>query len=255
MRLVIVQPNITGEVSRIVEAEARRHAAPGTEIVMATAAFGAPWVETRSEMAIAAHAVLAAFAAEAEGTDAGIVAGFGDPGAAAARELFDFPVIGLAEAAMHTACLLGGRFSVLTVGVRWRQLLRETASHYGLASRLASVRAIAPRGEEDSRRHDWAAAGLLQEGRCAVEEDGAEVLILGGGGLAGLARDLAGRLPVPILDGVACAVRQAELLVGLAPRKPATGSFAPPRDKAMRGLDVDLARAFLPAGAASARKR
>ena len=52
--------------------------------------------------------------AEAPPVDAAIIAAFGDPGLAAARELFDFPVVGMAEAAILTAVQLGGRFAIVT---------------------------------------------------------------------------------------------------------------------------------------------
>ena len=69
-----------------------------------------------------------------------------------------------------------------------------------------------------------------------IEEDDAEVIIVGGGPLAGFARELADRLPVPTLDGVSCAVRLAETLVALGLRAPERGSFARPPGKPSRGL-------------------
>jgi Asp/Glu/hydantoin racemase len=76
----------------------------------------------------------------------------------------------------------------------------------------------------------------------AVAEDGAEVIILAGAPLAGLARTLRGALPVPVVDGVSSAVKHAESLVALAPGKARRGSFAPPPVKPNAGLPPAIER-------------
>ena len=76
----------------------------------------------------------------------------------------------------------------------------------------------------------------------AVDEDGAEVIVLAGAPLAGLARSLEGQLPVPVVDGVSSAVRHAQTLVALRAGKASRGSFAPPPVKPNRGLPPAIAR-------------
>ena len=66
--------------------------------------------------------------------------------------------------------------------------------------------------------------------------DGAEVIMLAGAPLAGLARALRGELPVPVVDGVSSAVRHAESMVALQPGKANAGSFAKPPSKPNQGL-------------------
>jgi len=46
--------------------------------------------------------------------DGAILAAYGDPGLFGARELFDIPVVGVSEAAMLTACMVGQRFVIVT---------------------------------------------------------------------------------------------------------------------------------------------
>jgi hypothetical protein len=70
------------------------------------------------------------------------------------------------------------------------------------------------------RHAGLAADGLIRVVRSAALEDGADCVILGGAGLAGIARGIAAEVPVPLLDGLDCAVRQAELLAALAPLRP-----------------------------------
>ena len=82
-------------------------------------------------------------------------------------------------------------------------------------------------------------------------QNGADVLIFAGAPLAGLAHKVLDRLPVPIVDPVAAAVKQAELLVALASRKAACGGFARPAPKSSIGLPVPLADRMSHADAAS----
>jgi Asp/Glu/hydantoin racemase len=76
----------------------------------------------------------------------------------------------------------------------------------------------------------------------AVDEDGADVIVLAGAPLAGLARSLKGQLPVPVVDGVSSAVRHAETLAALQPGTASRGSFAPPPVKPNHGLPPAIAR-------------
>jgi Asp/Glu/hydantoin racemase len=83
---------------------------------------------------------------------------------------------------------------------------------------------------------------LLEECQRAIELDAAEVIIFGGAPIAGLAHEVAAEIPVPVLDGVSCAVRLAEAIVGLQPRPPSRGSFARPGPKPAQGLGPALTR-------------
>lgn len=244
MRLLLLNPNITAAVTDTMLAEARRSAAPGTEIVSATARFGVSYVENRIEAAIASHAVVEALVEHGAGCDAAIIAAFGDPGLWAAKELMDIPVVGIAEAALATACMLGGRYSVVCLSERLAVWYRECAAEHGLAGRLASVRALAVPPEDIAKAKEQTRERLLEQCLRAIEEDGADAIVLGGGPIAGLAREIADRLAVPIVDGVSCAVRMAEGLVQLRPRKATRGSFARPPGKPAEGLAPGLMHAI-----------
>ena len=83
---------------------------------------------------------------------------------------------------------------------------------------------------------------LLAECLRAIAEDDAEVIIIGGGPVAGLVREIRDEIPVPLIDGVSAAVKLAEALVGLEPRPPRKGSFARPAPKQAQGLSPALMR-------------
>ncbi len=242
MKLLLINPNITEAMTEAMAAEARRFASAGTEIVPVAAAFGTQYVENRAEAAIASHAVLDALAKHAAGCDAAIVCAFGDPGLAAAREFADIPVVGIEESAILTAWMFGRRYSIICLTPRLRTWYIECAREHGLAERLASVRAMEAPIADITRAKEEFRERLLEHCMQAIEHDDAEVIILGGGPIAGLARELRDAIPVPALDGVSCAVRMAEALVGLRPRPALRGSFARPAPKPAKGLTPELMR-------------
>jgi allantoin racemase len=242
MKLLLINPNITEAMTESMAAEARRFASPSTEIIPVTAEFGTQYVENRVEAAIASHAVLDALARHAAGCDAAIISAFGDPGLAAAREFADIPVVGIEEAAILTAWMLGRRYSIICLTPRLRTWYIECVHEHGLAGRLASVRAVDVPIPDITRAKQQLRDRLLEQCTLAIDHDEAEVIIFGGGPIAGLARETADVIPVPCLDGVSCAVRMAEALVALHPRPPSRGSFARPRAKEAKGLALELTR-------------
>ena len=242
MRLLLINPNISLSVSTLIAAEASRSASAGTAITMLTAPFGVAYIETRFEALIGAYATAQLAAEHYSGHDAVIVAAFGDPGLSALREALPVPVLGLSESALATACLLGHRFSIIAISQRIQARYREVVQANGLLDRLASIcaldGALANIGSIQSE-HAQALRALCER---AVTEDGADVIILAGAPLAGLARALHNQLPVPVVDGVSSAVRHAETLVVLQPGKATRGSFSPPPKKLHRGLSDGIAR-------------
>jgi Asp/Glu/hydantoin racemase len=236
MKLLVVNPNISASVSQLIGDEARRAASPGTAITMLTARFGVAYIETRFEALIGAYAAAELAAEHHQGHDALIVAAFGDPGVSGLREALDIPVVGLTEAALASACLLGNRFSIVAISRRITAWYRESVEHNGLVGRLASIRSLdEPLRDIGTVQADHA-AHLRELCAAVVEEDRADVIILGGAPLAGLARTIAGEIPVPVVDGVSSAVRHAETLAALKPGAARAGSFAPPPAKPNAGL-------------------
>ena len=239
-RILLINPNITDSVSALIGAEAQRSASPGTTVEVLTAPFGVAYIETRFEALIGAYATAQLAAEHHPRFDAVIVAAFGDPGLAGLREALPCPVTGLTEAALASACLLGKRFSIVAISQRIRAWYRETVQACGLEGRLASIRGLdEPLADIGNVQGNQGERLVVLAERCVVE-DGADVIVLAGAPLAGLARSLADRLPVPTVEGVSSAVRHAETLVALRPGRATQGSFAPPPEKPNRGLPPSI---------------
>lgn len=211
-QLLVVNPNTSRAVSALLQQHVQAAAGPQVQVRTVTARFGAPYIADEASYAVAAHAALdawaAALAAPHAAPDAVLLGCFGDPGLLALRESSPVPVTGLAEAAFAEAGR-HGRFAVVTGGVRWAPMLQRLAQALGHAPALAGIRTVVPTGAELAGDVDAAHVLLQQACRDAVRDFGAQAVILGGAGLAGMAAAIQPALDVPLIDSVAAGARQA----------------------------------------------
>lgn len=215
MRLLIYNPNTTQAVTDRMVAQARRHASADTEIVGLSAPRGVPYI-SRPEQAAAAEAVtLEIVAREWPAHDAIIIAAFADPGLMAARAVSKRPVLGIAESALLTAAMMGERFAVVSMASTLLPVFQTMARRLGLAQRLATTFFLDAPVADVARMPIDHGAALEAACRDIAARGEVSSIILGGGPLAGLADSFRARISVPLLDGVACAVRHAETLVRL----------------------------------------
>jgi allantoin racemase len=226
MRILLINPNTSPDITNLVTLAAIKVASPDTEIIAASGRFGARYIASRAAAAIAAHAALDAYAEHGADADVIGLACFGDPGLAGLKELATQPVIGMAEAACLDAASGGRRFAIVTGGERWGPMLEEFVAFLGLSRQLAGVATVAPSGGDIARDPDGALALLASAANACVKDHGADVVILGGAGLAGLAERLQDRVPCPLIDSVTSLVRAAERLGRECPGKPTSGSYA-----------------------------
>ncbi len=241
MKILLLNPNTTGDVTDLLHAAGSKVASAGTELVPMTAVRGVPYIATRAEAQIGGAIALEMLAEAGAGIDAAVIAAFGDPGLFGARELFSYPVVGLAEAAMLTACMLGRRFAIVTFAGALAPWYEECVAMHGLSSRCAGIRTLDGSFQSISEVQAEKEELLVALANRAIEQDQADVVILSGAPLAGLAVKVRDRIPVPVVDPVAAAVRQAETLAALKPRKAVAGTFRRPDPKPTRGLAAPLA--------------
>jgi allantoin racemase len=235
-RILIVNPNTTSEITDLLVAAGKPSAGADTELVPLTAPHGFPYISNRSEAQIGGAIAIEMLADHHTTADAAILAAFGDPGLFGARELFDIPIVGMSEAAMLTACMLGQRFAIVTFASALGHWFRDCVEMHGLQSRCAGIRALDQAFVSIMHVQQEKEALLVKLARRAVEDDGADVVILGGAPLAGLAAKIKDQVAVPLIDPIAAAVKQAETLLALAPRKASAGTFRRPAAKETTGL-------------------
>lgn len=177
--------------------------------------------------------------AERRGANAIIIDCMGDPGLHACREAVTIPVLGPCQTALHTAGLLGHGFAFVTVLDRLRSLIAKLVASYGLNDNYASFRAVDIPVLEIAGDPGRLNAALAREAIDAVEQDHADVIVLGCTGFLGCAGAiraalLARGLDVPVIDPIPVAVHVADALVktGLSHSK---RTYPAPRPKALKG--------------------
>lgn len=170
--------------------------------------------------------------AEKEGYDAVIIGCFYDLGFREAKELVSIPVVPVAMATMHVAATLGHKFSIIVGRRKCIPKMESNVQMYGLGKKLASFRVIdftVPRMTEEPEKLKEA---ILAEAKRAIEEDGAEVIVLGCTAESGFMKELITKLRVPVLDPVVTSWKYAEMMADLYRKMGLTHSrlygFEPP---------------------------
>ncbi|MEJ0018449.1 MAG: aspartate/glutamate racemase family protein [Acetobacteraceae bacterium] len=242
MRILLINPNTTEAVTQRIADAARGVAAPDTEIVPATAQFGAAIIGSRVEAAVSAAAVVERLAACADGCDAVIIGASVDSGLAAAREMLDIPVVAITEAALHTACLLGGRIGAITMGAGNDTFIREQACAYGLGTRVGAVHTLPMTPLEFLADIAAGARAIGAVAETMVAQQGVDTIVLIGAVMAGIPPLVQPMLRVPVLEGVTAAVGLAEALVRLRVPPARAGSYAAPPAARVAALVGSLVR-------------
>jgi allantoin racemase len=231
-RILLINPNLSDAVTRILGGEAQRIAGARARIHALSPGFGSASIECEAELAIAAHGVIDTIAAHPD-FDAAIIGAFGDPGYDAAREFAPMPVFGLGRSGLRAAGAGGRRVVIVTLGARLRASIERMAAGagatlVGLHFLDVSVLALA---------HDRAAIedAAVDVANACIARDGAEAVLFGGAPFAGLSEKLGPRIGAPVFDGLSAAVEQACAADGLPAR------IGEPIMKERRGVSPDLA--------------
>lgn len=229
-RILIINPNTSGETAARMQAHCSKIAEPGT-VVEATfipprPGFSAHKVFSYVDLAICTPETIKLAWQNRDRFDGMLVAGFSDVGVDAIKELLSIPVLGIAEASYHIASLISHRFSVLTGTTKWTPPKDDYVRALGVESRVASFRSYSEWHDNDS--FEVLRKRLLKVARQAIEEDGAEAVILGGGPLIGYGELLQRELGVPVIDPTVAALKLMEAMIGLGYAQSKRNKWSPP---------------------------
>jgi allantoin racemase len=216
MKVLIVNPNTSEDFTNKIQKIANNYALSTTEVVAVNPTSGPRSIESVYDELLSSLGTLEVVIKNLDEYDGVIIACYSDhPTIYALREITEKPVIGIAEASMYMACMLGHTFSVVTTNEAWEPLLWDAVNHYGVEKRCASIRStgmavleLEDAGEEKIIQR------IVMDARKAIQEDKAEVICLGCAGMAGLDKAMQKELGVPVLDGVVAALKLMEGLIG-----------------------------------------
>jgi allantoin racemase len=238
MRILLINPNTSEHFTKKIQFIAKKYASSETDVVTVNPTTGPSSIEGIYDELLSVKGALTVFLENLDDFDAFAIACFSDhPVIYAAREITDKPVLGITEASMYLACMVGYRFSVVTTNREWEPLLWDAVNHYGLGSRCASVRttglpvlALETVGSEETYQL------ILKISQNALEMDGADVICLGCAGMAGMDKDLEKELNVPVIDGVAGAIKLLEGMISYGLRTSKRLKYAYPNAKELVNL-------------------
>ncbi|MFT9242150.1 MAG: aspartate/glutamate racemase family protein [Bifidobacterium aquikefiri] len=237
MKIKVINPNTTEAMTQSIKHAALLVAEDGTTIEAVSPRMGPVSIESHYDEALASLGVLDEIRrGEDEGTDSYVIACFGDPGLDAARELTSAPVLGIAEAAFHAASFTGRSFGIVTTLSRTLGRARDLVDAYGFSKLCVSYAAceIPVLALENDPQTCY--RKLETESKKVLAESGADSIVLGCAGMAGMCQRLTEALHVPVIDGVEAAVSLAQALVRMKIRTSTTGEFALPPAKPVVGL-------------------
>src|SRR4029453_12819914 len=195
------------------------HAAAGSEVVAEPTAKGPAAIESAHDAGLVVPELIRlAPLAEQRGFSAIVIGCYSDPGLDALREILTIPVIGPGAASLHLAAQLGTRISFLTPSGRGYGRVAARLRALGIAPLLASVRGIGLSVMDLAKQKPGALDKAAEAAGLAVEQDGADVLVLGCMSMAflpGICEELGARVLVPVVNPVLAALKTAEALVGM----------------------------------------
>ena len=225
-KILVINSNSNSETTRKLMEKLEPYSGRETAITCVNPARGPRVIDTLLDAAIGAIETVRLVAQNRHRYDAFVIACGLDPGLDACRSIVRAPVIGIAEAGMLTACTLCRKFTVLTHTEVSVSAVNDLVHHYGLGSRLASVRPLAMTGAEMADQERMVRK-MEEASRRAVGDDGAELIVLPGVHWVGLEKGLSISVGVPVLSGAVCALRMAEFLIDYGLQTSQVGSYRP----------------------------
>ncbi|MFW9954566.1 MAG: aspartate/glutamate racemase family protein [Candidatus Thorarchaeota archaeon] len=193
------------------------HTPHGYQMINMYARYGTHSVESHVDEAYNAPFILEQIAiASKKGVDAIIIDCACDPILDAAREITSIPVIGVRQAAFHVALMLGRRFSIITVqGESLMKCMESGLRREGLDQFCAGIRYLGMPVLDLAKFPDRAYNELLEMVELAIQEDKADVVVLGCTGLSHEVdtKRISEATGVPIIDPYVVGVWTAVMLV------------------------------------------
>jgi allantoin racemase len=232
MRILIINPNASQSMTDKMEIVANRVRRDDTDITIRRLMTGPVTIESSYDEAYAIGPTIDLVRCAVEKDyDAIILACFCEVGVEAAREISPVPVFGLEEVTLAIAITLGDKFGILTEKRPRVAMKQRHVRRYGLLERMASIRPLELSVAELDRDPERTKAAGMELGRRMVEEDGAEVIIMGCAAMAGYSGELEVELGVPVLDPLSVTVKFVEAIVDMGLTHSRVGLYAPPNLK------------------------
>lgn len=234
-KALVINPNTSDTMTAEIEATAQRVFQPPWSCIVSSAPAGPESLESWSDYHLASVAILPILDKHSD-VDGIVLACFGDPGLYLLKESCSFPVVGIAEASMSLAMLLGARFGILAGMRRAVELMDSMVRTYGLDTRYAGTVSLEMR-VLDFAGDRSATLNVLERASGKLRENGAEVLLLGCAGLTIFVEDLQAKVEMPVIDPVEAGCRMLQALCAARLNTSHIGLYSKPAPQNMQRLE------------------
>ncbi|MFN3268292.1 MAG: aspartate/glutamate racemase family protein [Zestosphaera sp.] len=216
-KILVLNPVNTDIWNELTLTYVKKVVSPEVEVFVRSLSRGPPAIESEYDKDLAAPYVIdEVLKAAEEGFHAVIINCFDDPGLRASREVSKILVLGIGETSLTVATLLGYRIAVISTGSRYsRTAYYRKAIELGIEKRVVYASGIDVRVLDLRKDLNMVKKAILDEAKKAINDFGAEVIVLGCGGLIGLSEELSELLGVPVIDPTLITVKVAEVLIKL----------------------------------------
>ncbi len=232
MKILVLNPNTSEMVTKKIEMAVMAVARKDVEVTVDRIEHGSEVLESYYDEAISAPYIIEKVKqANRAGYDAIIIAAFCDPGIEALKEISDVPVYGTAETTFSVALLLGNKFAILTEKKHKESVKIQQVRKMGLESRFAGVRALGMGVMDIGEEEEKVKIRGIEAARQMIEQDKAEVIIMGCASMAGYSQEMEDVLGVPILDPVTVTYKVVEGLTELRIMHSKIGLYATPAEQ------------------------
>ena len=147
--------------------------------------------------------------------DAAIINCFGNPCIDAAKEVSDKIVVGPGEAALYLSLLLGDSIAIITPTEKIVPLVMMNVRKMGIEKRVNVIKSVNIDVEALNNDQKITSAAILKEAIDCVKNYKSDVVVLGCTGMAYVADQIKAKIPVPLIEPAAAALKVAELLYSL----------------------------------------
>lgn len=238
MRLLLINPNTSEFVTERAVSAARAVSTSDIDVEGVTGTFGAPIINSETDMVVGAHSTVHLAAKHAIGFDAvGLAVSF-DTGLAALREMLSIPVAGMAESSIRVAREHGERIALVSFGQRTRAIYERLALQYLQRKHFGGVRCMDALTDDELNDPVFLRDKIAMEVEQTVREFNCDAIVLLATAFAGLSAGVSHE--VPVIDGVGAMIRELEDAAkdGELARK--LTDQARPQRKLMRGVSEEL---------------
>lgn len=237
MNILVINPNTSDKMTEDIRNTVMRVKASTTNVEVLHPDFGPEALESFYDYQLAAFGMIRLLNKKTDMYDGVLISCFGDPGLYAIKEICKCPVIGIAEASMCMAELLGSKFAILTASEKAVPMMDNMVLQYGKQDRLAGVFTLNMNVLDSEKYKEKTVKTLIDVGQKALEK-GAEVLIPGCAGMTGITDQVEKILGVPVLDPVGISFNVLEMLVKSQVNISRSGLYAKPAEHRVSGLDL-----------------